>query len=185
MIVQVKTNQQIEKFNQIWMESWKEKGFEIEVSESYLSQFLFKKGDEFVATIEFKSIENSSIIDLLPLGSLGEELQFNINRTIEVDKLSIQKDSRKKGLLSLILSFLIDFAINNNVTYYVGLLEPNLYAALKNYFEFPLVRLSKDLWYKGDYVVPIKLDITDMTNNIFKYNWYRSTIDHLDGKTSG
>lgn len=170
-----------EKFNQIWETCWKEKGYELEYSK-HANQFIFGAGkgcvelkqfrheiDDFFKTSKDNDIKNFRFSKL-------EEIKHCLDKTFEIDKLSILKENRGKRILDDILLFLGDFALENNVKYYIALLEPKLFLSLKIFYHLPIKKVGKTFHYKGDKVVPIVFNVEKANQERHKYNWAKKPI---------
>lgn len=153
MYKQVITPIEQKQFNFIWETCWKEKGFELEYFNTP-HQYLFYKNNIPVACIELKEFNPKvqGIFQFCP------ELRGHEHQIYEIDKLSILKDFRSEGVLKEIFLLLAEVSAENNIKYFVALMEPNLYTSLVEH-HFPLKEANERFYYKGDYVVPVLLDV--------------------------
>jgi hypothetical protein len=170
MISKVEAARELAEFDELWMESWREKGYGFEDSKKALGRFLFMCEGEYVGTIEFKLFKNSTIEEIFSFSSF-QYIKDNIEHVAEIDKLSIKKENRKKQILNHILSLMTHFAEDNHIRYYIALIEPKLFFSLKAFYHLPVKKLGRKFFYKGDDVIPISFDVRIVNQNKDKYEW--------------
>ncbi|WP_099354741.1 GNAT family N-acetyltransferase [Fredinandcohnia onubensis] len=156
----VDSENKLKEFNRIWMECWKEKGYEIEPVRG--EKFLFKNDKVYVGTMELTPIHND-----FPF----KEHPSVKGKVFEIDKLAILPEHRRSKILANILSTIYQFGIENEVTCFVALIEPKLFKALKVFYKLPVYQLGEKFWYKGDEVVPFAILPEDVLNEE-NYPWY-------------
>jgi hypothetical protein len=169
----VSTTEQQQQFNQIWEQCWKEEGFEFEYSEN-AEQFLFLQKESPVGCVEIKPY-NPTIDATFPF-SQAKSLKNALDKTYEIDKLSILKACRGKGMLEQILNFLVDFSIEKDVSYFVALMNPKLYWSLKVLYRLPIQKAGHSFHYKGDKVVPIILNVRQASKQLDRYTWLKKAV---------
>ncbi|MGG0545236.1 hypothetical protein ABEY63_25520 [Priestia aryabhattai] len=147
----VNTNEEKEMFNGVWQTCWAEKGFEFEYFNTPYQYLFFKKNNP-AACVELKELKQG----LTSYYASCKELKGK--NVVEIDKLSILNEYRSGNILLKIFSFLYEFAEAREVDYYVSIIEPNLYSSLMER-GFPFNQVDEPFYYKGDYVVPVVLDV--------------------------
>ena len=172
MYKQVKTIEERKQFNSIWERVWKEKGYEFEYFED-AQQFMFQNQQGiFTGSIEIKPY-SSYIETLYPFSHHIDISEFTHNIR-EIDKVSILKESRKKSGLDSMILFLRDYAHLHGVKYYIALIEPSFYLALRMLYRLPFKKLSSKFYYKGDMVIPVIIDAEEVLLQESKYPLFRT-----------
>jgi hypothetical protein len=170
MYKSVDTFEKRQAFNQIWMECWKEKGYELEFEEGNDAlQFLFMFKGKYVGTLELKHFQ-SQMNDIFPFFKV-KHIQRNANSVLVIDKLSILKEYRGEKILGNMLILIAEKGNELKVKNFIALIEPKFYIALRRFYKAPIVRLGEQFWYKGDYVVPISFDPSLYFLDKEKYSW--------------
>ncbi|MEW9698050.1 hypothetical protein [Paenibacillus sp. SI8] len=147
MSKQVQTEVELQLFNQIVEETWREKGYEVEYGSLESDCFIIYDADIPIGTIEFKPVTmTSEILNYFPF--------LLPQNTVELDKVSILKNYRSQENLMKLMDLLIRYSQTNHVEKYIGLTEPSFFHFLKNHMKFPIVATSKPFMYKGDHVIP-------------------------------
>ncbi|PGX07765.1 GNAT family N-acetyltransferase [Bacillus sp. AFS033286] len=169
MYTKVQTEQEKGIFNRIWEECWNEKGYELEYFQG-TDQFIFWKDGQAIGCVEIKKYNIKN--EVFPF-SKCEQLKGQLETVMEVDKLSILKEFRGKGMLESILFFLSEYMKEKELMYFITLLEPKLYLALKRFFRLPVEKVGKTFHYKGDDVVPTITDVHKTIQRQEKMKWYK------------
>jgi hypothetical protein len=169
-----KNEEQLEIFNKIWIECWKEKGYELEFTET-ADRFIIQddKGNNF-GTVEFIKYINgqNNCEQVFNFNAIPEIIQFS-DQVIEIDKISILKNYRGKNIERLFYS-IYNYSIEHNIKYGIGLIEPLFYKTLKLFYKFPIFKLSKQVFYKGDWVIPIIFKFEYFNKDKESYTWIKS-----------
>ncbi|MCM3574191.1 hypothetical protein M3172_13425 [Mesobacillus subterraneus] len=134
-----------EKFDDIWIPSWLEQGYELE-------SFIIKDLERFIF---YNSKGDYGSLELIPYSTrpdwlinsnfpFHEFIELNNSKVFEIEKLSIKIDSRGsvKSLLEIVY-FITAYSFKNNLDYCISLLNPDLYEALVWRFKIPVKRLLK------------------------------------------
>lgn len=173
MYIKVNSLALLNKFNEIWMECWLEKGYGLENHNGSSDRYLITGSkDQKIGTIEFKPYTlnpNNNINTVYPF-HLIESIINEPNSVIEIDKVAILKQFRGKNLEKLIRLF-VNYSEYHSIIYCVVLLERMFYKALKNVYKIPLEPVSEKIYYKGDYVIPSILYPKEIYQNKEKYPW--------------
>ncbi|PLT32128.1 GNAT family N-acetyltransferase [Bacillus sp. V5-8f] len=176
MIKKVNSTVELNVFNSIWLQCWEEKGYEAEFSEHVFGRYLVSNSaGEHIGVFEFKKLTHSLIDEEFPFTSFAF-IKDNIEKTLELDKLSILPSYRGGKVLSEMLTHMIKVAVENDISYFIALIEPKLYLALKRFYKAPIQKLGDVFFYKGDNVVPISIDLKLVINNIENYDWYNDSV---------
>ncbi|GAB6552691.1 hypothetical protein bcgnr5378_05880 [Bacillus cereus] len=167
MYTKVQTEQEKVIFNGIWEECWNEKGFGLEYFQG-TDQFIFWKDGQAVGCVEIKkySLKNEAF----PFSGC-EQLKGKFDTVMEVDKLSILKEFRGKGMLEDIMYFLSEYMKEKELTYFTALLEPRLYLTLKR--SLLVEQVGEKLHYKGDDVVPSIINVHKAIQKLEEKKWYK------------
>lgn len=157
-------------FDSIWEEAWKEKGYELEYSDETMAQLLFKSENQYAATIEFKKLSNSSICETFDFREFPY-IEENYNQGVEIDKISIVKEHRGFDVLNVVVSALAHFAEDTGLLFYIALIEPRFYLALRKHYKINVEKLGQPFYYKGDNVIPIFINAEMFRKNNKQYTW--------------
>ncbi|PLS17838.1 hypothetical protein CVD28_09055 [Bacillus sp. M6-12] len=176
MIKKVNSTLELNVFNSIWLQCWEEKGYEAEFSEYVFGRYLVSNNDgEHIGVFEFKQLAHSLIDEEFPFTSFPF-IKENFEKTFELDKLSILPAYRGGKVLSEMLSHMVKVSIENDISYFIALIEPKLYLALKRFYKVPIQKLGEAFFYKGDNVVPISIDLKLVINNLENFDWYYDSV---------
>ena len=85
------------------------------------------------------------------------EVTTNIDRIVEIDKIALTKAFRGENI-DKVLYIISNYTKHNNFRYGIGLMEPIFYKAMKIFYKIPITQLSKKVFYKGDWVIPVLID---------------------------
>lgn len=153
----VENEKELKIYNGIWEQVWKNEGYELEYSDGVVDKYLIEEDGQFIGTIEIKSYSDKSIINqYYPFIENGKIREF-MDKTIEIDKVSIKEDCRKSGALKSSLSALKQYAIKNDVRYAIALMEPKFYRVCR-LIGVPFEEIGGKFFYKGGNVVPVIID---------------------------
>ncbi|MED1092196.1 hypothetical protein [Bacillus paramycoides] len=158
MIVQVKTQQQLDTFNEILGENWRKQGYFEDPSkfEGDNHLFLLEKDTKFVGTLELKRPKKETLEFFeLPGGNMD---QYKI---LEVDKLSIQEEER--GLRGMMELFEAGVTVGKelDVDYYVQFMRKSFINILKRRYGFEFHASSKVLIENKNEFIPVLVDVRD------------------------
>ncbi|WP_036719549.1 hypothetical protein [Paenibacillus harenae] len=161
-------------FNDIWTTVWKEKGYELEYSEQPLAQYVIVTTDgNYIGTAEINRFcpNKSPLLQTtkLPMHILAAAEEGLV---AEIDKIALLKPYRGRYLSDL-LSSIIYFADRHHYRYFVSLLEPVFFRALRVSFHIPMEKLGGEYYYKGDYVVPVLFETNQMYVNMPMFHWLK------------
>jgi hypothetical protein len=172
MFKRVSNELELAKFHSIWTTVWLEKGFELEFAEQVLERIVIVTEDgEYVGTSEIKpySIHESMINESAPFADHPKLIQAE-GAVAEIDKMAVLKQFRGHFIADL-LSAVVHYGEKNGLRYYVALLEPVFLRALRITFQVPYEKIGGIVYYKGDHVVPVIIDIEKVCNNKERYAW--------------
>ncbi|RCW42572.1 hypothetical protein [Paenibacillus prosopidis] len=161
-------------FNDIWTTVWKEKGYEIEFSKDALARYVVLTPDgNYIGTAEI-NLFNKSRSAVSNLTKLQKYIldAAEEGMVAEIDKIALIKPFRG-SYISDLLSSIIYFAELHHYRYFLSLLEPVFYRALRVSFHIPMEKLSQETYYKGDYVVPVLFDTQQMYANWPMFHWLK------------
>lgn len=154
-----KKNQiQLEEFNRIWIECWKEKGYELEFTLDSDKIIILDEEEQGIGTVEFIKyrVGQNACEEVYPFHDLIE-VKTNIDRVVEIDKIALTKTFRGQNI-DKVLYIISKYTKENNLRYGIGLMEPVFYKAMKMFYKIPITKLSKKVFYKGDWVIPVLID---------------------------
>lgn len=172
MFKRVESKLELDRFNYIWTTVWMEKGFELEYSDQSLERFMaVSEEGEYVGTTEIKpySIYESKINQEAPFAD-HSKLILAEGAVAEIDKVAVLKEHRGHFIADL-LSAIAHFGEKNQLRYYVALLEPVFLRALRITFQIPFEKIGNKIFYKGDYVIPVIIDVREVYENKERYLW--------------
>ncbi|OCT13864.1 hypothetical protein A8709_20030 [Paenibacillus pectinilyticus] len=172
MFKKVESVLELQRFDEIWTRSWEEKGFELEYSEGKVDRYLIRndQNDE-IGSIEFKAFSHLSEINAIFPFHHVDKIKHS-RTTIEVDKVAILNEHRGKNLDRL-LSAMVCYGETNRVNYYIALIDPLLYRALRVVYKVPSEKLGEKMFYKGDYVYPVYIDVEFVYRNKDQFSWLK------------
>lgn len=172
MYKRVQTDRDRIQFDEIWEQVWKEKGFNLEYSERS-DQFIFQN-EQGTPTGSMEIKRYTPDIEIYYPFSKHICISDFPNAIYEIDKVSILKESRRKRGLDSMILFLRDYTHLYGVKYFVALIEPSFYIAIRMLYRLPLQKLHDKFFYKGDMVIPILIDAEDIVLNESKYPLLRT-----------
>ncbi|AWB42943.1 hypothetical protein DCC85_01000 [Paenibacillus sp. CAA11] len=170
----VQTDRELQQFNGIWTKAWIEKGFELEFSEGIVDRILvYDELCQPVGTVEIKPYLAGSPLDEVAPFQEQDILQESreCGLLAEVDKVALLKEHRGKNINRL-LSTLTRYAEDHDIHYYVSLLDPILYRALRITFHLPMDRVGGKIFYKGADVIPIIIHAKQIYSHKGDYDWF-------------
>lgn len=165
-----------ERFDNIWIPSWQEQGYEIESHITPgLERYIFSgKGYDY-GTIEFVPYKNVSEWPINKTFPFNEFIQLKDRKVIEVDKLTVSKECRGslRGLYEII-NFITTYAFKNSIDYYIILINPDLYDVLIWRFKLPMKRLMKPGLSELPYY-PAIIDVEDVRKSEYYIRYQKRT----------
>ena len=170
MITRVESDQELAYFHYIWMTAWREKGYAFEFAEDVLDRYLVIGPDgSFVGTSEYRVFhpETSAFAGVIGLQGTSD-LKLNHTEVAEIDKFAILPEYRGKIVKELIWSGIL-VARERGIRYFVSLLDPLFYRALRIGYRAPITIVGPKTFYNGDYVLPVIIDIDKMAANPAKF----------------
>lgn len=163
MLKRVETEQDLAYYNFIWMTAWREKGYEFEFASRVLDRYVVVTPEgHYIGTAEYKPFRPDSgsfesVADIGRMPVLTEDRQ----KVAEIDKFALLPEYRGKYVNDLVSSVLL-VAREHGIRYFVTLLEPLFYRALRLSFRAPMTLLGPKTFYKGDYVLPVVIDVKEI-----------------------
>ncbi|MFD2328723.1 GNAT family N-acetyltransferase [Cohnella sp. GCM10020058] len=179
MIKKVQNEMVTALFNFVWMTVWREKGFEFEFSDRHLGRYLaVTPQGEAVGTAEIKPYRpGESALDSVAPFERHERVAADPAKVAEIDKIALLK-AHRGAYLSELLTVAVGFARANGYHYYLSLLEPVFYRALRITYRIPMEKAGDAAFYKGDTVIPVVFDMKAMYERPENYDWLR--LDTLE-----
>lgn len=159
MLKRVETELDLAYYNFIWMTAWREKGYEFEFADRVLDRFVVLTPDrQYVGTAEFKPFrpDGGAFESVADIGKMPV-LAADRHKVAEIDKFALLPEYRGKYVNELVASVVL-VAKERGIRYFVSLLEPLFYRALRISFRAPMTVLGPKTYYKGDYVLPVVID---------------------------
>ena len=148
----VSSIEQLKVFNELWVQVWQEKGYQLEFTEEECDRFILFERELPIGTIEFKKYNRSSIIN----GTFPFYLTTsNYAKVVEVDKIALIKKHRTIKNFGKILRLLSNYIDTYRIDGFIGLMEPMLYRLLHIKLGDNIISAGKKFYYKGDFVIPI------------------------------
>ena len=163
--VDQKNDNQLNTFNRIWIECWNEKGYELEFTPHSDKFIILDENGKGIGTTEFikYNIGKNACEEVYSYKDLVQ-VKNNIDRIVEIDKIALSKTFRGKNV-EKILYIIYKYTKDNNIPIGIGLMEPIFYKAMKLFYKIPITKLSKKKFYKGDWVIPVIIDVEYIHNN--------------------
>lgn len=172
MFKRVETDWELARFNDIWTTVWKEKGYELEYSDEVLERYVAIAGDGTIAgTAEIKPYRlNGSAINRVAPFARHPKIADNPGQIAEIDKMAVLPQYRGK-LVSDLLSSAVYCAERYRFRYFVSLLEPVFFRALRISYRVPMEKIGEKTYYKGDDVIPVIFEMEEIYTHKSKYDW--------------
>ncbi|MUT67269.1 hypothetical protein [Paenibacillus sp. NEAU-GSW1] len=172
MFKRVETKWELTMFNSIWTAVWKEKGYELEFSDNALERYVaISPEGKYIGTSEIKPYEPGvSLIDNIAPFRQHPKVSADPAHVAEIDKIAVIKQYRGHPITDL-LSSAVYCAEKYQFRYFISLLEPVFYRALRITFHVPMEKIGEKTFYKGDYVIPVLFDMERMYRNKEQYEW--------------
>ncbi|GGG83713.1 hypothetical protein [Paenibacillus radicis (ex Gao et al. 2016)] len=182
MFKKVETEWELTMFNSIWTTVWKEKGYELEYAEQALERYVaISPEGQYVGTSEIKAYTPGvSIIDSVAPFHNHPKIAADPAQVAEIDKIAVIKQYRGHPITDL-LSSAVFSAETHQFRYFISLLEPVFYRALRITFHVPMEKAGEKTFYKGDYVIPVIFDMERMYSNKEQYEWLAYPDSHRIG----
>ncbi|CAM3322476.1 hypothetical protein PALU110988_16140 [Paenibacillus lupini] len=182
MFKSVKSEWELAMFNSIWVSVWEEKGYELEYTNQVVERFLAVSDDgEYVGTSEIKPylLGHNEIESVAPFRHHPKIID-DPARVAEIDKIAILQHFRGQQPISDLLSSAVYCAEKYNFRYFISLLEPVFYRALRITFHIPMEKVGGKQFYKGDDVIPVLFDMEHIYRNKKQYDWltYQNSSDN-------
>ncbi|MFC5531690.1 hypothetical protein [Cohnella yongneupensis] len=177
MYKRVTNLKELTTFDSIWMETWTEKGFEVDpYSANVIERYLIMDGHAPIGTVEFKKYTpRVGELDQIAPFYAAESIRMSPDTVVEVDKVAIRRDQRGKHIDKMMTALML-FAEQWGCRQYVSLLDPVFYRALRIVFNIRMDVVSNERpYYKGAPVVPAILHVSDVVDNKERYPWLLQT----------
>lgn len=161
-------------FNDIWTTVWNEKGYELEFSKETLARYVIITSEgNYIGTAEINRFDRNSSTVLSVINLHKHILDATEKGLVaEIDKIALLKPFRG-SFISDLLSSIVYFAEKHPYRYFLSLLEPVFYRALRVSFHIPMEKLGKETYYKGGYVVPVVFDTQQMYVKMPMFHWLK------------
>ncbi|WP_336784473.1 GNAT family N-acetyltransferase [Paenibacillus sp. MMO-177] len=173
MFKSVKSDWELAVFNSIWVSVWEEKGYELEHAAQVVERYLAVAEDgQCVGTSEIKPyLPGLNEIDTVAPFQQHIKIIEDPTRVAEIDKIAVLQHYRGQQPISDLLSSAVYCAEKYNFRYFISLLEPVFYRALRITFRVPMEKVGGKTFYKGDDVIPVIFDMESIYRNKEAYNW--------------
>ncbi|GAB6589968.1 hypothetical protein bcgnr5378_63790 [Bacillus cereus] len=165
MIIKVKTQQQLDIFNDILGENWRKQGFFEDPSrlEADAHLFLLEKDGNHVGTLELKSPKDETLEFFdLPDDYMGKY------KILEIDKLSIREDNRGIGGMVELFEAAVTIGKEFNVDYFIQFMRKGFINILSRRYGFQFYASSKVLIENKNEFIPVLLDVKDASGKFEK-----------------
>lgn len=158
MIIKVKTQQQLDIFNDILGENWRKQGFFEDPSrlEADAHLFLLEKDGNHIGTLELKS-PKAETLEFFELPGT----QMDQYKILEIDKLSIQEDSRGLGGMIELFEAAVDIGKELSVDYFIQFMRKSFIRVLTRRYGFKFYSSSQVLIENNNEFIPVLLDVKD------------------------
>jgi hypothetical protein len=175
--VQTVTEQNV--FNEIWMEAWNEKGYDHEIINGSVDQYLIQdESGNFIGTVEFipfdPSGKRSTVQDVFDFSTCTEVMRSH-EKVYEIDKVAIRPSDRRLTNVTRLFSGITLFAEEKQIDYYVALIVPSFYLLLRK-FRIPLMKLGEEVIHKGSRFIPIIIFVKEIYQNRSLYSWMKIVV---------
>jgi hypothetical protein len=146
-----------QEFNRIWKECRNDKGYEVPLTSADRQQYIIYAGNLPAGIIEFTPF-TPEVDKIFPFSD-DEQVKKNIESVYEMkmDILKEYKGIRGKDVLPEMVSVIVEFFEEKNVSSLIGFIEPPLHFVLKTIFKLPIEKVGKKLKHNGGEVLPVCL----------------------------
>jgi hypothetical protein len=153
----VDNEQKQQEFNRIWKECRNDKGHEVPITNADSQQYIIYAGNHPAGILEFKPF-SPEVDQIFPFSS-NERVNKNIESVyeIKIDILKEYRGIRGKDVLPEMVSVIVKFYEQNNVSSLIGFIETPLHFVLKTIFKLPIDKVGKKLKHNGEEVIPVCL----------------------------
>lgn len=110
-----------------------------------------------------------------------EEIQHNINRTWEIDKLCLGEAYQRQGYFKNFILVFYDHIIKYQPKYYIGLMEKKFFRMIRMVFGIAIEQPGQELKGPTTSLVPIILDIEKLITNKKRVEMILRMIDTTNG----
>ncbi|MED1092195.1 hypothetical protein [Bacillus paramycoides] len=157
MIVQVKTQQQLDIFNKTYAKNCKEHGFvgKLSVLNETTHLFLLEKEDSFIGTLEVKSPSDET------LEYFGLMKNYNDKSILEVSKLSIEEGKCEMGGVVELYAAAVQLGKEMNTDCYIQFIREEYQHMLQRRCNLQFYASAKMLIKKKDGFISALLDVKD------------------------
>lgn len=129
-------------FGNIFKSSFQKKHYELEEFEGEKFDFLVENDcGEYAGTVEFVPYKPgtgiTTVEDMFDFMKVEEIKNTDCSRIFEIDKLSVLESQRKNGVLDNIIKTIYEFALENEVEYFIALINPVLFRGLRIEYGLP------------------------------------------------
>lgn len=144
MFKSVKSEWELAVFNSIWVSVWEEKGYELEHAAQVVERYLAVAEDgQFVGTSEIKPyLPGLNEIDTVAPFQQHFKITQDPTRVAEIDKIAVLQHYRGQQPISDLLSSAVYCAEKYHFRYFISLLEPVFYRALRITFRVPMEKVG-------------------------------------------
>lgn len=164
MIELVECTDKKEIFDSIWQSAWEEKGVNDEFPDDG-QKYLVKIVDgSYIGTFEIFPFFKGCPLDTIYRFSSRKELLDN--KVIEIDKVAIRLEYRLRGYVKEMVNFFLNYAIENDCKYVIALIDQSFYGLLKTRINVPIHIIDHSLDKEREGVVPIIVDVEEVTNRL-------------------
>ena len=172
----VENEVELAQFNGVWTTVWHECGYELEFGDHVLDKnIILTENKEVIGSNEIKCYypDSRSYINTLAAFAQHPWVVQAEGKVGECDKVALLKNYRGKGMyIHDILKSICASALKHDLQYIVSLLEPVFMKALKRLFRVPMQQVGDPFFYKGDYVVPVVMDVGFVITHKEQFTWY-------------
>ena len=171
----VKTIEDYDLYYDILIPSWTEMDYTLECLLGDVSRYIiFNQSNQPVGTLEmipYVPLKSSDLDNYFPFRE-EKEIKDNIDRTVELDNVSIDPKYRRQENIDRIGYTIVEYARVSHMKYGIALMNPMLYLALRNTYKLPVRKLGRKITKNESIsVYPVIIDIESIYNNLEKYPW--------------
>ena len=177
----VDTIEKREEFMNLWNQIAIERKYHVTNLRENSEAFILKdRAGVGIGTIEFVRCD----VDLLEMNNLVDlskesRIKQNLKHSYQVQKMGIKKEFGSKTAFLELLKLAALHAKNNQVRYYVSLLEKNQYDKLTEKFKFRIEKIGEEVLINRKKFVPALIDVEDSIQNTQGYPIYIKSIAYL------
>lgn len=166
----VKTKEQYDEFCKMFKETFVKEKYETELFNGEAIRILVEnKYGKYGGTLELVPYKPgtgyTTVEDMFDFSNLEVLKDVDTNKIYEIDKLSVLESERKNGTLDNIMGTLMNAAYDLDIHYFIALINPLLFRAIRVNYGAPVQKAGKLIQTKDYSIQPMYIDMKFLIEN--------------------